>query len=374
MKINYKKLPRTGHSRLENQNTQSLRVEKHFNNPDVLVEGWYPLLPAKNLKIKEARSFLILKQRVVVWRGEDGSLRAHDAFCPHLGADLGNGQVIENKIRCAFHHWTFSESGDLLQAGCAKRTATAIKLKKYPVEEYLGYVWVYAGESVQTPFIVPPGLEKEELHSLKLAEPTLFAHHHVMMTGGVDLQHFSSVHGMNIDFDYEFDKLGQHVFDWKVSGKIAPSSLRGRLGRLLIGSHVTYQMRVGGGSMVSITYGENQKIFGRFQLPKLHLLWGCMPLTTGVSKVFVFSVVKKQKGLWGKIKMFASHVLTLALIVFLKDDDTKAFPNMRFQATNPTAEDRPLLQLIHAINSMPESLWTKKKEIPFKNSTFNIGL
>lgn len=376
----WRKLPRNGNSRYENALSQPLRADglskELFANPDSVIEGWYPLAPSKSLAVGEARSFAILRQRVVVWRGDDASLHALDAFCPHMGADLGNGKVIGGNLQCYFHHWQFSKDGRVAKGACSRqKNLEKVKLKRYDVREYLGYVWIYAGEEVRTPLIRPAGLENTELDAMKIAEPTLFAHHHVMMAGGIDLLHFSTVHGIDIDFDFKHTASDDSVLDWTMSGPIANSTWRGRIGRILVGPEFKYRLRVGSGSMVAITYGENQRFMGRyFKIPSLHVLWGCVPTTAGVSRVTAFSVVAKQTGWFAALRTRAMHMLTLALLIWLRDDDVKAFPNMRFQVATPLPEDRPVLQLIFAINRMRESIWTKKSsEEKFSSSHLNTG-
>ncbi len=50
-------------------------------------------------------------QELAVYRGDDGKAYIVDAYCPHLGANLGvGGQVKGNCIECPFHAWTFRGS------------------------------------------------------------------------------------------------------------------------------------------------------------------------------------------------------------------------------------------------------------------------
>ena len=84
-----------GHTRRENVATQPLKEHRVFNNPDVVTEGWYPVCKSSKLKPGKADSFLISHHRVAVWRSASGEVAAIDAFCPHMGADLGNGKVVD---------------------------------------------------------------------------------------------------------------------------------------------------------------------------------------------------------------------------------------------------------------------------------------
>jgi phenylpropionate dioxygenase-like ring-hydroxylating dioxygenase large terminal subunit len=34
-----------------------------------------------------------------------------DAYCPHQGAHLGGGKVVDGCIQCPFHEWEFNSEG-----------------------------------------------------------------------------------------------------------------------------------------------------------------------------------------------------------------------------------------------------------------------
>ena len=43
-----------------------------------------------------------------MFRGEDGRAHVVDAYCPHLGANLGVGGTVKGScIECPFHGWAF---------------------------------------------------------------------------------------------------------------------------------------------------------------------------------------------------------------------------------------------------------------------------
>src|SRR5687767_1208131 len=136
--------PKDGHTRLENRNTQPLVAHRVFANPEVMTEGWYPVFPSRLLRRGKARSFLLGWQRVVLFRGTDGRARALDAFCPHMGADLGNGCVVGEQLRCYFHHWQFDGAGQLNKCGEGV-PPRQLQTAAYSVEERYGFIWVYAG-------------------------------------------------------------------------------------------------------------------------------------------------------------------------------------------------------------------------------------
>ena len=195
--------PKDGHTLKENLGTQPLVEHRIFNNSRILTQAWFPVCPSKALAVKATRSVLIFKQRIVVFRGEDKKVRALDAFCPHMGADLGNGTVIENQIQCYFHQWRFDGNGQLCHIPCTKNLPKNARARAYPVEEKYGFIWVYSAAEAPYPVPSPPGLEDHQLAAAHIKLATLYAHHHVMMANGIDLQHFSAVHNLDVEFDFD---------------------------------------------------------------------------------------------------------------------------------------------------------------------------
>jgi nitrite reductase/ring-hydroxylating ferredoxin subunit len=353
--------PKDGHTRQENLGTQPLVRHRAFNNHEVLTEGWYPAVPARALGPKQARSVRIGWQRLVVYRGEDGRVRALDAFCPHMGADLGNGSVVGDQIQCYFHQWRFNERGACTGTRCGETAPKAARLTAYPVEERYGFVWIYSAPVAAHPLPVCPGLEGDDVIALHLGRVRLYAHHHALMAGGIDLQHFASVHGLDIDFELDVAERAAGVADWRLAGELpAGGSWRQRLGRWLVGARIGYTLRVAGGSVAAISYGREQRLFGRGPvLPSLHILWGCLPTEDGPSEVDVFVLAKKRSGLGGRLQSRALVGVTMALLALLKDDDVKAFPHMRFNPRNLIGADRSVARFIQYANQLALSRWSK---------------
>lgn len=55
--------------------------------------------------------FRFTGQNFVVFRTESGEVHIFDAYCPHLGANLGVGGIVKGDcIECPFHQWSFRAS------------------------------------------------------------------------------------------------------------------------------------------------------------------------------------------------------------------------------------------------------------------------
>lgn len=351
--------PKDGASFGENLRSQPHVNQRVFNNRRVLTQGWFPICPARELKPGTARSYRIFQQRIVVFRTASGRVHALDAFCPHLGADLGNGRVIGERLQCYFHQWEYDGDGQLARIPCRQRLDQGLDRignRSYPISEAYGHLWVFSAPEATHALPVPPTLEGRPLTALFLKEVTLFAHHHVMMANGVDLQHFASVHQLDIAFDYQIEASEQGVFDWVLRGELPVNTLKGRLARWLLGPTFEYRTRFAGGSVVSLTYGSDQYFRGR-KLPSLQILWGCLPLDNGTSKARIFLVTEQRPGLWGRLVNAGIYALTIALLTMLRDEDVGAFPHMRFNTHRLIREDASLARLIQLTNKLALSDW-----------------
>ncbi|TNE90950.1 MAG: aromatic ring-hydroxylating dioxygenase subunit alpha [Deltaproteobacteria bacterium] len=352
--------PKDGHTRTENRWTQPLRERRAFGRTDVLTEGWYPACRSRELGPAKARSVRIGSQRIALYRGESGQAYALDAFCPHMGADLGNGTVHGETVRCGLHGWRYDATGACAGTGCEAKAPATAKVQAWPVHEAFGTIWVFAGPEASHPFPTCPGLDGREVDALRVGKVRLYAHHHAMMTGGIDLQHFKAVHGLDIRFDYETREPAPGVLDYHLEGDIPDGGWRARVGKRLVGPQFRYALRVAGGSIAAISYGMDQRLGGTGRaLPSLNVLWGCMPLEDGVSEVDIYLLAEKGPGVRAQLKWALRIATTLGLLAVLDDDDKRAFPHMRFDPGALTREDRAVIEMMKHLDALPISAWSE---------------
>jgi nitrite reductase (NADH) small subunit len=55
----------------------------------------------------EGRAFAVQGRMVAVFL-EKGEYHAIDDFCPHMGASLSGGHVVDGTVACPWHAWRFS--------------------------------------------------------------------------------------------------------------------------------------------------------------------------------------------------------------------------------------------------------------------------
>jgi cholesterol 7-desaturase len=76
--------------------------------PPPFPNGWFAIADSKDVKAGKTLSVDCLGENFVLFRSEDSkNVSVVDAYCPHLGAHLGDGEVKGSCIICPFHNWSF---------------------------------------------------------------------------------------------------------------------------------------------------------------------------------------------------------------------------------------------------------------------------
>jgi len=144
---------------------------KHDQNrmktyPDPILNTWYRLCNSEDLKPGQVLEIQALGQTFVVWRTEEGKAVIQDAFCIHLGANLGTGGTVSNNcITCPFHKWQFDSNGEVKVIPYLpkdNKCPTHRKLKTYISQEWCGLVCIYFHADDALPsFPLPTFIEQE---------------------------------------------------------------------------------------------------------------------------------------------------------------------------------------------------------------------
>ena len=80
--------------------------------PQQYPNGWLPVYDSQDLPKGQVRSLFALGRDLVIFRGTSGKVYLFDAYCPHLGANLGvGGTVVGDDIKCHFHGWKYNDQG-----------------------------------------------------------------------------------------------------------------------------------------------------------------------------------------------------------------------------------------------------------------------
>lgn len=120
---------------------------------------WYPIATARAVG-RRPLTVRRLDRAIVLWRDHERRLHAHDARCPHRGADLGLGRVVEGQLECPYHGFRFATDGRCSLAPCepdSTRLRRDLALRRHEVREHRGLVWLWHGDAAR------PGEARPEL-------------------------------------------------------------------------------------------------------------------------------------------------------------------------------------------------------------------
>ena len=91
--------------------------------------SWYAIARSDEVARGQVIGRDFLEGRAVVYRGDSGTPAVLNAYCRHLGADLGVGKVIGDEIRCAFHHWQYGLDGVCTRIPASEKIPRAARLR-----------------------------------------------------------------------------------------------------------------------------------------------------------------------------------------------------------------------------------------------------
>jgi phenylpropionate dioxygenase-like ring-hydroxylating dioxygenase large terminal subunit len=159
---------------------------------------WYPLTAAKNVGRTPVRVDR-MGEGIVLWRDAAGAIHAQEDRCPHRGARLSQGRVIEDTIACPYHGIQLDAAGRIVAVpalpGCPVEGRLA--LRTYAAAEIGGAVFAYfptpAGEAAP-PYAGPAELS-DPAWSHFICETTWQTNYRYAVENVIDPMHGPYLHG-----------------------------------------------------------------------------------------------------------------------------------------------------------------------------------
>ncbi len=182
-------------------------------------QSWFPVALAGELGRGQIIGRDFLGTRVILYRSKTGKALVQSAYCPHLGADLSVGQVVDGQIRCAYHHWRFDCSGRCVDIPAGDRIPPAARIATYPSAEAWGLIWAFNGDCPWFPVPTIPGAKEGELVYETHFRGTRATDPWVATSNGVDFQHLRTLHGLSA-VDPPAVTVGDHSLEYRIE---APS-------------------------------------------------------------------------------------------------------------------------------------------------------
>ena len=165
--------------------------------------GWFQVAWSDEIAVGEVHPVQYFGEDIVLWRGESGVLSATDAYCLHLGGNLGvKGTVCGEDIVCPWHGWNWSGEGrNTLIPYSAQSCKPNLQLRVWPLREAYGCVLLWHDLAGGPPAWEPPAFEDLDGDDCYPIAPDMRvvhrvkAHPQLVMENGADLFHVRTVHG-----------------------------------------------------------------------------------------------------------------------------------------------------------------------------------
>lgn len=183
--------------------------------------GWH-CLGKSNAYGKTPVQLNYFGSRLVAFRGEENQLIVLDGFCPHMGADLSQGYVEGNSLRCSMHAWRWGSDGVCDDIPYAKKIPAKACIKSWPTLERNGLAFVYNDpeDNPPIPEQLPPVIDVYGTNDWSDWEVVLIPIHtncRELVDNMADKAHFGPVHASAaLTFENTFDR---HICVQSMEGK-----------------------------------------------------------------------------------------------------------------------------------------------------------
>lgn len=202
--------------------SQQARLEKF---PPPFPNSWYKFANSVDFEPGQVKHISCLGRDFVIFRSDDNSKKVYvmDAYCPHLGANLGiDSKVSGNCVVCPFHGWQFrGEDGHCNHIPYSNTIPSNAKIFTYPTIEHAGLILVWFHVDKQPPSFHPPKLPQIDSGSLKWEanwEAEVEMHIQDFAENSADSAHFGFLHtSLSFRFLKDFFYVSHHTA-WRVGG------------------------------------------------------------------------------------------------------------------------------------------------------------
>lgn len=186
----------------------------------VYPRGWFVVAFSSEIAAGQVKAMRYFGEQLVAFRGDDGVVRVLDAYCSHMGANLGaGGTVCGNAIRCPFHAWKYAGTGECVEIPYAKKIPLKARQRAWLTREVNGLVLLWhdsngGSPDFEIPIIAEHGTDEwlpwsEAMYAIK-------THPREIVENLADKGHFPAVHATDI-----------HEFSFEVDGHLSRQRVRG---------------------------------------------------------------------------------------------------------------------------------------------------
>jgi phenylpropionate dioxygenase-like ring-hydroxylating dioxygenase large terminal subunit len=160
---------------------------------------WHPVLPADQLRNDPVAVRLHVID-IVLFRAGRGQIGALEDQCPHRRMKLSLGRVVDDRLQCAYHGWTFDCRGAGQSPGTPKLHVDA---RRFDAVERHGVIWIKSPHS-QPEFPHFPTFADDGYFHLFTLHHEVAAPLEVTLDNFCEIEHTPTTHAF---FGYELERM-----------------------------------------------------------------------------------------------------------------------------------------------------------------------
>jgi phenylpropionate dioxygenase-like ring-hydroxylating dioxygenase large terminal subunit len=274
-----------------------------LNDFSVTAQSWYPLFRSSQIRRGRVKTALALNRKIAVYRDARGVPHALDARCAHMGASLGAGRVVEDRLQCPLHRWEYDPDGTLRRAPFEPAVPSR-RVRAYPARDHYGYLWIFNGPR---PLFDLPEVDRREFLSLILPSQTFKNHPHFLTANGLDWRHLNTLHEMELAERSTCRRKGQYGV--LVEHLLRPAPLWLKIATGTLQQFLRASFETAGSNTALITVGDP---------PAFHLMFANTPLNNRTTRTRPVIFLSRKSPI-----RFASSTwmyLILTFFVLLRQD------------------------------------------------------
>lgn len=176
-------------------NSSRDRVPVVTVSKDALQNYWHPVAFSDSVTMTPQR-IVLLEERLVLYRTENGTVSALKDLCIHRGTPLSLGSVEGETIVCAYHGWTYDTEGRCLRIPSVppdRRIPPKARVDSYRAREQYGMVWVCLDDPV-VDILEFPEYNDTGFHTFLAEDDVWNASAARLVENFIDSAHFAWVH------------------------------------------------------------------------------------------------------------------------------------------------------------------------------------
>jgi phenylpropionate dioxygenase-like ring-hydroxylating dioxygenase large terminal subunit len=164
--------------------------------------GWYMVGWSTDVGPEGVKPIHYFGRDLVCFRTSSGEVSVLDAYCLHLGGNLGVGGRVEgDEIVCPWHGWHWRADGSNALIPYSREVCKpSLQIRRYPTQEWYGMVMVWFDRDGGDPYWQPPDVPELETNDYYPLHPhsrminRVKVHPQMIVENAADPYHIAPVH------------------------------------------------------------------------------------------------------------------------------------------------------------------------------------